>query len=78
MTCLRTPLAAPRSTPLLQTLPPNLSAPLLLEIGRLLGPSAASEAAGDAEYASWMPDPGAIEVASWAAGLRMHAWGFAA
>lgn len=25
---------------------------------------------GEIEYASWMPDPGAIEVASWAAHMR--------
>lgn len=29
--------------------------------------------AADAEYASWLPDPGAIEVASWAAHLRSAA-----
>lgn len=29
--------------------------------------------AADAEYASWLPDPGALEVASWAAHLRSAA-----
>jgi hypothetical protein len=33
-------------------------------------PTASRPNAADVEYASWMPDPGAIEVASWTAHLR--------
>ncbi len=33
-------------------------------------PAASRGDAAEIEYASWMPDPGAIEVASWAANMR--------
>jgi hypothetical protein len=39
-------------------------------LGMAPEPVASRTDAADVEYASWMPDPGAIEVASWTADLR--------
>ncbi|RFO97307.1 hypothetical protein DIC66_09270 [Rhodoferax lacus] len=84
MTCLKTTrpaLAHPSSR---QAFPEIESAVIgaLARLGReLFGvglgmapePATSPSDAAEAEYASWMPDPGAIEVASWAAHLRASA-----
>jgi len=38
--------------------------------GSAPAPAVRRSDAADIEYASWMPDPGAIEIASWAANMR--------
>ncbi|MBT9554208.1 MAG: hypothetical protein IV088_25480 [Hydrogenophaga sp.] len=77
MTCLTRPLPGTGTVPVLMLLPQPLTAQALRDLEHALAdalatrgrdPSAAN--AADLEYASWMPDPGAIEVASWAAHLR--------
>ena len=77
MTCLNLTSCASGTVLALLTLPQLRRDQPLLEPGQvvvvipcagrqdLLSPDAA-----DIEYASWMPDPGAIEVASWAIQMR--------
>ena len=50
----------------------------LLDTGAVTSPEHSEHAtqgreAAEIEYASWMPDPGAIEVASWATHIRTSA-----
>ena len=68
MTCLTSPLPAAAARPPVLTLnlSPSQTAQILRELAHAGNPSAAA----DLEYASWMPDPGAIELASWDARLR--------
>lgn len=66
MTCLKSTLPASGAGPVLLTLPQPLTIQLLLELEHAVSRADAAEA----EYASWMPDPGAREVDSWAAHLQ--------
>ena len=68
MTCLNPTPPASGTVPavLTLTLPQSLIAQAMLAAREDAG---CSEAAGR-EYASWMPDRGAIELASWAIHLR--------
>jgi len=59
MTVLKTNLPAP------QTLPSWLKLPHPLQERAVSRPDAA-----DIEYTSWFPDPGALEIASWASSIR--------
>lgn len=77
MTCLTRPLPGTGTVPVLLLLPQPLTAQALRDFENAVAgalatlgrdPNAAN--AADLEYASWMPDPGAIEVASWTAHLR--------
>jgi hypothetical protein len=75
MTCLKSTLPASGTAPavLMLTLPVTTQA--LLELGLAFAGTAPAHAAhqpdaADIEYASWMSDPGAIEVASWGAHMR--------
>ena len=75
MTCLKTTLSASGTAPAVLMLTLPLTAQALLELGQAFAGTASAHSvhrpdAADIEYASWMPDPGAIEVASWGAHLR--------
>lgn len=85
MTCLNLPPSEPAAVLALLTLPTTLTPQALHELehavaetlARLgvgtIGADAVTPAghrAAEAEYASWMPDPCALEVASWAAHLQ--------
>ena len=87
MTCLKLTLPMSATVPAPLTLPRPLTAQALRELehavavalallGRDLFGSAVGTArahAADIEYASWLPDPGALEVDSWAAHMRAAA-----
>ncbi len=80
MTCLKSNIPASEFLPSWFTLLQPLERQTLLDrylFDVYVGPATAHVAsrpdAADIEYPSWLPDPGALEVASWAPNIRSAA-----